>query len=154
MKLIGVLLHLKIYLSKNFQVGSKGAIVFIGLEDYIKYDSGENAISEIINYLNDNVSNLESFSSILNTALNLKKAILIDISKKETKEFHSILTFDFPFKSKKDKKLDLDKSNSEFNTETKKYTIEKRFETILRARADFRRSKLKTYNYQFKTKLK
>ena len=62
----------KIYLSKKFEINSKGGLVFIGKEDYLKYDSAENAIEEIINYINDVLAVNES-KLLLTEANALKK---------------------------------------------------------------------------------
>jgi hypothetical protein len=145
----------KVYLSKEFEIGSKGAIVFIGNKNYIKYDVANLAIDEVINFINDNTSQLESYTSILNQSLKLKKSIFSDSNKKPVKESSLVLKFDFPNILKKESKFDAVNDNSKSSTHPhlkKLQTVERNFEIALRARADFRRSKLKMYNYQFKSK--
>ncbi len=167
----------KLYLSKKFELGSKGGLVFVGKEDYIKYDSAENAIEEIIHYLNDTSSGSE-YKSVLNEANKLKKNILSDkfivnnfeVNINPQKE-QFILTFDFPSPKKgeniQEKLLDsLPKNKTEktvskvaFDTTTNtayksilEYLtrVDLNVELTLKLRANERRNKLKTLNYQFK----
>lgn len=162
----------KIYLSKKFEIGSKGALVFIGKEDYIKYDSAENAIEEIINYINDTIPTNES-KQLLTEANSLKNIILSDkfivnnfeVNINPQKE-QFILTFDFP-SPKKDskpevlskngvntisKQVKLDQTNNAAYNSILEYLtrVDLNVELTLKLRANERRSKLKTLNYQFK----
>ena len=166
----------KVYLSKVFDLGSKAALVFIGTEDYINYDDAENAIEEIIKYLNDTASNTSDYEEILNEALDLKSKIIsdkyivnnfeLDINPKK-EQF--TLTFDFP-SPVKEKSIGTTKTeiSSKGNTSTKPTKLEPianpayasvyeyltrvgvNIEVTLKLRANERRSKLKKSNYQFK----
>ncbi|MCF6128805.1 hypothetical protein L1S35_03920 [Flavobacterium sp. AS60] len=49
----------KIYLSKNFELGSTGSVVFVGKENYILFNSADVVINEIISYLSDNTNDDE-----------------------------------------------------------------------------------------------
>jgi len=169
----------KIYLSKIFDVGSKAAIVFIGMENYLKYDDAENAIEEIINYLNDNASENTDYEYIINEALDLKRKIIsdnyiidnfeVDINPKK-EQF--ILTFDFPSPKKANTIAETKPNNISSTTSNnldskpvkQEQTINPAYtsvyeyltrvgvniEVTLKLRANERRSKLKKSNYQFK----
>lgn len=161
----------KIYLSKKFEINSKGSLVFIGKEDYIKYDSAENAIEEVINYINDIVPINES-KPLLTEANALKKSILSDkfmvnnfeVNINPQKE-QFILTFDFPSPNKDIKsevsskngtntlsKQKLEQTNNQAYNSILEYLtrVDLNVELTLKLRANERRSKLKTLNYQFK----
>lgn len=58
----------KIYLSQTFDIGNIGAIIFIGCDSYISYNSADKNINEIINYLND--------TTICSKYLNIKSEAL------------------------------------------------------------------------------
>ena len=161
----------KIYLSKKFEINSKGSLVFIGKEDYIKYDSAENAIEEIINYINDVLPVNES-KLLLTEANALKKSILSDkfmVNNFEVninpKKEQFILTFDFPSPTKDSKpeisskngtntlsKQKLEQTNNQAYNSILEYLtrVDLNVELTLKLRANERRSKLKTLNYQFK----
>lgn len=159
----------KIYLSKNFELASKGAIVFVGSKKYIKYDSADYAIDEILNYITDNSEGIESFQLLLKQAQNLKKNIyserfksLKSILKKSNKEEDNfILSFDLPItekrqleKPKEGLKLEFDNESKHKSNLIKQQAVERNYEAALRSRADERRSKLKLFNYQFKNSKK
>jgi hypothetical protein len=169
----------KVYLSKKFDIGSKAALIFVGMDGYIKYDDAENAIEEIINYLNDTTTENTDYESILNEALDLKSKIIsdnyiinnfeVDINQKK-EQF--ILTFDFP-SPKKANTITSTKSDEVSSTTSNKtdlkpvkqdyqinptYTpiyeyltrVGMNIEVTLKLRANERRSTLKKSNYQFK----
>jgi len=167
----------KIYLSKTFEVSAKGALVFIGEDNYIKYDSAENAIEEILSYINDEIPITES-KQLLKKANALKKTILSDkfivnnfeVNINPQKE-QFILTFDFPSPKKgehiqdnfsevstKDKtsknlqKIQLDTTTNPAYKSILEYLtrVNLNVELTLKLRANERRNKLKTLNYQFK----
>jgi hypothetical protein len=167
----------KLYLSKTFEISSKGALVFIGEDNYIKYDSAENAIEEILSYINDEIPSTES-KQLLKKANALKKTILSDkfivnnfkVNINPQKE-QFILTFDFPSPKKgehiqdnfsevstKDKisknlqKIQLDTSTNPAYKSILEYLtrVNLNVELTLKLRANERRNKLKTLNYQFK----
>lgn len=159
----------KIYLSKKFEVGSKAAIVFIGMENYIKYDDAENAIEEIIHYLHDTTSENTDIESIINEALDLKSKIISDkyiIDNFEVninpKKEQFILTFDFPSPKKENKTEETSKNRrvtaSSEQPSSAAYAsileyltrVDLNVELSLKLRANERRSHLKTLNYQFK----
>lgn len=167
----------KIYLSKKFEVHSKGALVFIGKDDYIHYNPAPAAIEEIIHYLNDHSTD-SKINVALDEAMLLKNRIFSDhfvvdnvVVKMSPKEEHIILSFDFPSPQKaairssetasdshdeKPKKTDsteaLDPEKDEAFAKAMKYlnSVDMNFELKLKLRAEERRSKLKTFNYQFK----
>ncbi|KAB1155048.1 hypothetical protein [Flavobacterium luteum] len=162
----------KIYLSKKFEINAKGALVFIGKEYYIKYDSSENAIEEVIHYINDVLPVNES-KPLVTEANTLKKSILSDkfivnnfeVNINPQKE-QFILTFDFPSPTK-DTKSEIPSKNGanvlskqvkQDQTTDAAYAsileyltrVNLNVELTLKLRANERRSKLKTLNYQFK----
>jgi hypothetical protein len=161
----------KIYLSKKFEINSKGGLVFIGKEDYLKYDSAENAIEEIINYINDVLPVNES-KPLLTEANALKKSILYDKFMVNNFEMNInpqkeqfILTFDFPSPTKDSNsevlskkgtnslsKQKLEQTNNQAYNSILEYLtrVDLNVELTLKLRANERRSKLKTLNYQFK----
>jgi len=162
----------KLYLSKNFESGTKGAIVFVGKERYIKYDSADNAIDEVINYINDTITVAEA-KKILTEAKRLKSSIISDQFNTTTFEENSdsqeeqiILTFDLPLPTKDTlSKVPLKK---EANTNSKQGKLKQttntghasileyltqagmNVELTLKLRANERRIKLKPLNYEFK----
>ena len=167
----------KVYLSKKFDLGSKAALVFIGTEDYINYDDAENAIEEIINYLNDTALNTSEYEEILNEALDLKSKIISDkfiVNNFELginpKKEQFTLTFDFPSPKKEisNTKTEITTKGNDSITSTKSTKLEPianpayasvyeyltrvgvNIEVTLKLRANERRSKLKKSNYQFK----
>ena len=165
----------KIYLSKKFSVGSKAALVFVGKENYLHYDVAPVAIEEIIHYLNDH-SDLYNTNGILDQAMLLKNRIFSDhfvvnnfVVKMSPDDEEIILSFDFPspkkesfFRSepadsgtnaaitsedvakKDDKEVIFSNAMKHINA------VDMNFELKLKLRAEERRSKLKTFNYQFK----
>lgn len=165
----------KLYLSKKFTVGSKGALVFVGKENYLHYNIAPDAIEEIIHYLNDH-SSLYNVNGILDQSMLLKNRIFSDhfvvdnfIVKMNPEEEQITLSFDFPSPkketpSKKDSKGTSDevvvnkkespaKDDKEaiFSNAIKHLnSVDMNFELKLKLRAEERRSKLKTFNYQFK----
>lgn len=165
----------KVYLSKVFKVNSKAAIVFTGLDDYVHFDTAPNAIEEVIHYLNDH-SAATNFDGILDQAMLLKNRIFSDhfvvenfVVKMKPEEEQIILSFDFPSAKKDMSVLSESIENTQSLTSTNEKSTKKddedaifskamkqlnsvdmNFELKLRLRADERRSKLKTFNYQFK----
>lgn len=165
----------KIYLSKKFAVGTKAAIVFVGKEDYLHYDTAPNAIEEVIHYLNDH-STTDKLDGILDQAMLLKNRIFSDhfvvdnfVVKMNPDDEQIILSFDFPspketeFSDKKTNKIDQpanslsqktveeDEKAALFSKAMKQLnSVDMNFELKLKLRAEERRSKLKTFNYQFK----
>jgi hypothetical protein len=65
----------KLYLSKNFEVGNQGAIVFIGSENYIAYNQADKVIDEIINYLTDTTLD-PTFVNIKREVIELKQILI------------------------------------------------------------------------------
>ena len=112
-------------------------------------------------YINDNPTSIDSFNELLNQALNLKKIIFSkriknNKSKKNIVKKEFILTFDFPSpltnENKEPKTIALLDDDSDAKIQSKIIKLqaaEKNFETSLRQRAEARRNKLKSYNYQF-----
>jgi hypothetical protein len=165
----------KLYLSKKFTVGSKGALVFVGKENYLHYNIAPNAIEEIIHYLNDH-STLYNVNGILDQSMLLKNRIFSDhfvvdnfVVKMNPDEEQITLSFDFPSpkketQSKKDSKETsnnvvvnkkesptTDDKEAIFSNAIKHLnSVDMNFELKLKLRAEERRSKLKTFNYQFK----
>ena len=167
--------HTKLYLSKKFSVGSKAAIVFVGKENYLHYDAAPNAIEEVIHYLNDQ-STLYNVNGILDQAMLLKNRIFSDhfvvdnfVVKMSPDDDQIILSFDFPSPNKENLSENEDDNPKKEAISTQKETVNKKekeaifsnaikqlnsvdmnFELKLKLRAEERRSKLKTFNYQFK----
>ncbi len=164
----------KIFLSKKFAIGTKAAIVFLGKEDYLHYDSAPNAIEEVIHYLND-LSSRFKVDGILDQAMLLKNRIFSDhfvvdnfVVKMNPDNEQIILSFDFPspkkttFSEEKSGKSDRsvkvfsettaeDEKDAIFSKAIKQLnSVDMNFELKLKLRAEERRSKLKTFNYQFK----
>jgi hypothetical protein len=166
----------KLYLSKKFEVGKKGAIVFIGSESYLHYNDAPTAIEEIIHYLNDH-SVIANINVILDEAMLLKNRIFSDhfivdnfVMKMSPKDEHIILSFDFPSpkkesadekntttvnpetSQKKERAIVLEQTSDPAFTNAIKHldSVNMNFELKLKLRAEERRSKLKTFNYQFK----
>lgn len=69
----------KIYLSQTFDIGSTGAIIFIGCDSYISYNSAYKNINEIINYLNDTTI-CSKYLNIKNEALELSQILFNETS--------------------------------------------------------------------------
>lgn len=165
----------KVYLSKNFNLGSKGAIVFLGKEGYLKYDDAENAITEITNYIKDCYT-FETVGTLLEESISIKKSVfkIVEIQNKivsiKPDKDPLILAFDLPLikeeiaiqefespayleekKEKPSKKIKLEQiSDPAFKNEIKRLNvIEKNYELMLKMRSEDRRKKLKTFNYQF-----
>ena len=167
----------KLYLSKKFQIGSKGAIVFVGRENYMHYHDAPAAIDEIIHYLNDH-STESNINVILDEAMLMKNRIFSDhfvvdnfVVKMNPKKEQIILSFDFPSAKKealdkkntlavsadeppkkKERTVVLDQESDPAFTNAIKYlnSVDMNFELTLKLRAEERRSKLKTFNYEFK----
>jgi hypothetical protein len=167
--------YTKIYLSKKFSVGSKAALVFVGKENYLHYDIAPSAIEEIIHYLNDHCD-LYNTNGILDQAMLLKNRIFSDhfvvdnfVVKMSPDDEEIILSFDFPSPKKEsflrnepvtsgttaaitpedaakkdDKEVIFSNAMKHINA------VDMNFELKLKLRAEERRSKLKTFNYQFK----
>lgn len=166
----------KLYLSKKFDLGSKGALVFLGKEGYQKYDDAQTAIVEIINYIKD-TSTFVAEETILEEALKIEKNVFSNINKIEERTVNSkskkeqiILSFDFPSAIKEstipenfmeqfpetnqessNKILKLEQTEDPaFKSHIKHLNaLEKDFELKLKMRAEERKSKLKSFNYQF-----
>jgi hypothetical protein len=165
----------KIYLSKKFNVGSKAALVFVGEENYLHYDVAPSAVEEVIHYLTDHSDQFNT-NGILDQAMLLKNRIFSDhfvvdnfVLKMSPDEEQIILSFDFP-SAKKDSLLRNEaavslKNTTIINEDTAKMdekeavfsnamkhinAVDMNFELKLKLRAEERRSKLKTFNYQFK----
>lgn len=155
---------IKLYLSKTFELDTKCAIVFVGKDNYIQYNSAHNAIGEIINYLNDRVSKKES-KKVLDEAFLIRKAVYTDnfnvdnfIVKLNPSSDEITLTFDFPTT----KKENLEDENKKISRIEKISTLvispamqqlntgNMNFELKLKLRAETRRNTLKSFNYQFK----
>jgi hypothetical protein len=64
----------KTYLSQTFDIGSIGAIIFIGCDSYISCNSAYKNINEIINYLNDTTI-CSKYLNIKNEALELSQIL-------------------------------------------------------------------------------
>lgn len=166
----------KLYLSKKFNLNRKGALVFVGKEGYIHFNEAPLAIDEIIHYLNDH-SELYNINAILDEAMLLKNRIFSDhfvvddfVLKMQPKTEEIILSFDFPSpkqslnqtqeiiidgnqpqKNKETPAFIEDEQKTEFNEALQKLkTVDMNFELRLKLRSAERRSKLKTFNYQFK----
>jgi len=167
----------QLYLSKKFTVGSKSAIVFIGKEGYLHYNSAPTAIEEIIHYLNDHVAKY-NINAILDETMLLKNRILSDhfvvdsfVVKMDPKDDQITLSFDFPSPKKEASKVgnsEMETMESNATTKVRNLTIDQQsdpafknaikqlnsvdmnFEVKLKLRAEERRSKLKIFNYQFK----
>ncbi|WP_298221709.1 hypothetical protein [Flavobacterium sp.] len=167
----------KIYLSRKFETGNKGAIVFIGSEGYLHYNEAPSAIEEIIHYLNDH-STIANINVLLDEAMLLKNRIFSDhfvvdnfVVKMDPTDDHIILSFDFPSPKKnsitekettngnpeipqkrREQTVPLEQeSDPAFNNAIKQLNaVDMNFELKLKLRAEERRSKLKTFNYQFK----
>lgn len=165
----------KVYLSKNFDLGSKGAIVFLGKEGYLKYDDAENAITEIINYIKDCYT-FETAGTLLEESTSIQKnvckkveienkivsfkpkkePILLDFNLPFTKKQITIQELETPISLKETKETSLKKGKLEqisdplFKNEIKRLNaLEKNYELTLKMRSEDRRRKLKTFNYQF-----
>jgi hypothetical protein len=167
--------YFKIYISKKFNIGAKAAIVFVGKENYLHYNDAPNAIVEIIHYLN-NHSALYNVDGILDQSMLLKNRIFSDhfvvdsfVIKMKPDDEQIVLSFDFPSPNKiSDTKSDtadkdtiitpksktVDKSNDKeavfFNAIKHLNSADMNSELKLKLREEERRSKLKTFNYQFK----
>jgi len=165
----------KLYLSRKFALGNKGAIVFIGTENYLHYNDAPTAIEEIIHYLSDH-STIPKINVILDEAMLLKNRIFSDhfvvdnfVVKMDSQQEHIILSFDFPSKKESENKNDTiaiadapqrkkeraavleQESDPAFKNAIKHLnSVDMNFEVKLKLRAEERRSKLKTFNYQFK----
>ena len=162
----------KLYLSKKFEVGKKGAIVFVGSESYLHYNDAPTAIEEIIHFLNDH-STVSNINVILDEAMLLKNRIFSDhfvvdnfVVKMDPTDQHIILSFDFPSPQKEavaekstttvspedlqKKKEQVEKDPVFTNAIKHLNSVDMNFEVKLKLRAEERRSKLKTFNYQFK----
>lgn len=172
---IGEADYFKIYFSKKFSIGAKAAVVFVGKENYLHYNDAPNAIVEIIHYLNDH-SAFYNVDGILDQSMLLKNRIFSDhfvvdsfVMKMDPEEEQIVLSFDFPSPKKisntKSEVADasaivapkskiVDKSDDKeaiFSNAIKHLnSVDMNFELILKLRAEERRSKLKTFNYQFK----
>jgi hypothetical protein len=154
----------ELYLSKTFELGGKCAIVFVGKNNYIQYNTAHYAIGETINYLNDVVSKRES-KKILDEAILIRKAVFTDnfnidnfTVKLNPNSDEITLTFDFPT-PKKENSDDVNKSISRLEkTATSVISPAMQqlnignmnFELKLKLRAETRRNTLKSFNYQFK----
>ncbi len=164
-----------LYLSKNFEIGAKGALVFRGKEEYLQYNSAPLSIEEIIYYLNDHpAANTEA---ILDEAILMKNRIFSDhfvvdnfVVKMNPGDEQIILTFDFPtpkkeilsvedaqlsspeLLKKKEQARFSDQEKDQAMTKAITYlnSVDMNFELKLKLRAEERRSKLKTFNYEFK----
>jgi len=167
----------KEYLSKKFEIGSKAALIFVGKEGYIHYNTAPSAIEEVIQYLNDTALNNES-NAILDEAMQIKSRVFSDhfvvdnfSVKMHPEEDQIILSFDFPSPKshliKERGSLQIDQSEKEtpslrpskriqntdpvFATALNYFNaVDMNFELTLKLRAEERRTKLKTFNYQFK----
>lgn len=165
----------KLYFSKKFSVGKKAALVFQGKENYLHYQEAPAAIEEVIHYLNDH-SNLYKVDGALDQAMMLKSKILSDhfvvdnfVVKMNPDEEQIILSFDFPSPKKEvltenavkkstteisstdNSTTAADEKEAIFSKAIKQLnSVDMNFELKLKLRADERRSKLKTFNYQFK----
>lgn len=167
----------KIYLSKKFEIGKKGAIVFLGSDKYLHYNDAPTAIEEIIHYLNDH-DTIPKINVILDEAMLLKNRILSDhfvvdnfVVKMDSKQEHIILSFDFPSpknalngdenmriinpeakQNKQERTVVVEQQSDPVFTNAIKQlnSVDMNFELKLKLRAEERRSKLKTFNYQFK----
>lgn len=166
----------KLYLSKKFRVGAKGAIVFAGRENYLHYHEATTAIDEIIHYLNDH-STESNINAILDEAMLLKNRIFSDhfvvdnfVVKMNPQEEQIVLSFDFPSPKKealdnkntmtvnhdlpkrKERPVMLDQETDAAFTQAIRHlnSVDMNFELKLKLRAEERRSKLKMFNYQFK----
>lgn len=166
----------KIYLSKKFNIGSKSALVFVGKENYLHYDAAPNAIEEVIHYLNDH-SSVYKVDGILDHAMLLKNRIFSDhfvvdnfvVKMNPDDNEQIILSFDFPSPKKEsftpqdssgsgkmatspeEDKTKEDDKEAIFSKAIKQLnSVDMNFELKLKLRAEERRSKLKTFNYQFK----
>lgn len=165
----------KLYLSRKFALGNKGAIVFTGTENYLHYNDAPSAIQEIIHYLSDH-NTIATINVILDEAMLLKNRIFSDhfvvdnfVVKMDPQEEHIILSFDFPPKKdsennkdtiaieetpqrKKERTAVIEQESDPVFTNAIKHlnSVDMNFEVKLKLRAEERRSKLKTFNYQFK----
>ena len=172
---IGEADYFKIYLSKKFSIGAKAAIVFVGKENYLHYNDAANAIVEIIHYLNDH-SSFYNVNGILDQSMLLKNRIFSDhfvvdsfVMKMDPDDEQIVLSFDFPSPNKisntksvvadartivAPKSRIVGKSDNKeaiFSNAIKHLnSVDMNFELKLKLRAEERRSKLKTFNYQFK----
>ena len=156
----------KIYLSKKFEIGHKAALVFSGKDDYLQYNTAPDTIEEIIHYLNDHAAD----NALLDEAIVMKNQIFSDhfvvdnfVVKMNPKEEHIILSFDFPTPKKETISTNASLSPQERMKKKEQETdpaftkaitylnsVDMNFELKLKLRAEERRSKLKTFNYQFK----
>lgn len=167
----------KLYLSTKFEVGSKAAIVFTGTDGYLHYNQAPTAIEEIIHYLNDH-SAIPNINALLDEAMLLKNRIFSDhfvvdnfVLKMDPSDEQIILSFDFPSPPKKNTVEKITTSTTNATPATKREntlveahendtiftnaikqlnSVDMNFELKLKLRAEERRSKLKTFNYQFK----
>lgn len=167
----------ELYLSKKFAIGLKGAIVFVGNEDYIHYNAAPTAIDEIIHYVNDTCLNQNS-NAILDEAMLIKNRVFSDqirvdhfMLKMNPKNEEITLSFDFPSPQKEtsqegeksvasipEEKVKSSRKATLLEPTTAEYTdalqyfnsVDMNVEIKLKLRAEERRTKLKTFNYQFK----
>ena len=165
----------KLYLSKKFSVGSKAALVFVGKENYLHYNDGPSAIEEVIHYLTD-YSEQYNTNGILDQAMLLKNRIFSDhfvvdnfVVTMSPDEEQITLSFDFPspkkdsfFRNEAAVSIETttianedvakkDDKEAVFSNAMKHINaVDMNFELKLKLRAEERRSKLKTFNYQFK----
>ena len=164
----------KLYLSKKFEAGKKGALVFMGIDNYIHYNDAPTAIEEIIHYLNDH-NTIGNINVILDETMLLKNRIFSDhfvvdnfVVKMDALDENIILSFDFPSKKTaasekdsvktaeapkkiKDQPVLEHESEAVFTNAIRQLnSVDMNFELKLKLRAEERRSKLKTFNYQFK----
>lgn len=164
----------KLYLSKQFAVGEKAALIFLGSEGYLHYNTAPTAIEEIIHYLNDH-NTIANFDVLLDEAMLLKNRIYSDhfvvdnfVLKMDPDDDQIILSFDFPSPKANTNKV-AEAATAEIPTKTEVVakkeqeneaiftkaikhlnSVDMNFELKLKLRAEERRSKLKTFNYQFK----
>lgn len=150
----------KIYLSKKIEIDSKGVVVFVGVDNYYKYDTADHAIEEIIHYLDELPCDYETQDIIIQAKTIQKKAtsdrFVVDRFKVRLhpKKEQITLTFDFPA-PQSDNKMKLLKPHESnmpayaaaFENQSR---VEMNIELTLRLRAHERRNTLKTFNYQFK----
>lgn len=85
----------KVYLSKTFEVNAKGAIVLIGVDNFVLSNSVDVIIDEVLNYLDD-TTNVGEYLNIKKEALELKKIIAEndDINRNKTNDVSLVIDFD------------------------------------------------------------
>ncbi|NHM06155.1 hypothetical protein G4D82_02890 [Flavobacterium sp. CYK-4] len=164
----------RLYLSKKFEIADKAAIIFLGSEGYLHYNVAPTAIEEIIHYLNDHNA-IANFDALLDEAMLLKNRIFSDhfvvdnfVLKMDPNDEQIILSFDFPSPKantnigtntaienppkKPEVNTKIAQENEAIFTKAIKQlnSVDMNFELKLKLRAEERRNKLKTFNYQFK----